>query len=1469
VLLDAWKELLGGQPEPEQVARLLSLFRIDVLDVNPGETAEQDAQGFLRQAVLAGTSDSGQCWATLTQIMGNASESRMVVTREELRRELQRTGFALSSTPSYRPDIASVRRYTELTLQSLDHLATLMVHGRDVRIERSVTQYLRQEAEKQSLALIGDPGAGKSGVLHELATALDREQQDVVFLAADRLEESLKAELGLRYDLAEVLENWSGTKPGLLLIDALDAARGSGALQALGDLIRRVATTSGTRWRVVASIRLFDMRYSQELQQIFRRGLGEPGPDQYQDGTFSVRHIKVPGFSLEELQDIRAKAPELDAVFKTATPPLLELLDIPFNLRLVAEMLSEEGEETDFTGIETQVGLLDKYWLSRVIKSATEGYAREVVLTEVVQALVGERRLTIAKGRIPDTARTKEFSSLCSDNVLVEQVANLYGRNIIGFSHHLLFDYAGSRLVLASDFEGFLKFLSAERDLSLFLRPSIDLFFKEAWLKSRDEFWSYLNDFSAHKGVPAIAKIIGPAVIPELAKTDEDLAPLIEALSSTETKLAEIAGQWVVHVVGAVLAGVRTASPELWSKFCSRLTEASDSVLIAALCQSLIDYILEQGSRGALNTHAGRLALSRAAVRLLDRFVSSQRREAWVMGRIISNVMDLFAVNPEDSALALRKLITTDEIRVHGAQQGHWIARKLPLLFDDDPQLAADIFTAFLGYDELSEEQTSMGGSRILAMTSTRRQDYQQAHWQMAQSFPQFVEEHFELCAPIIVAAVENLIETDHAPRTRTDLIAYDLDGEQHTVLVDYSAIWDSSSVPNEVLQIADTYFRKLEALAKSPSTVDLAATTAGWFLQQARYAYFLRKVLLVAEKTGPALASVVYPLLLSDSALWSYDLSSLIGETLRTSFAGLDENARKAVELAILRLPRGESGDRLVAKEGIRDRLLGCIPVDQLALPESIDRAVQMTANGGGPKNGPPAVWHGARAVAYTEADRLRERGVPIDAEPNATLRAAAERLWEFAGRFNNAIPKESDVAAIETEIDFVRGMLLEKRDAIHEDVLSPAEAQLLAACSAAAKAKSLDCTTPLGQKLRAILFSGMESEKPAYDPESDAQWDRTSGWGAPIQRIEAAAGIGNLIAHRSCFDKLLLTNVQRALADPVPAVRFQVATRLLPMYDKDIASLWSILGRLVRKEPRAGVLSGVLYTVINPLAGRYKAEVIELVRALLERKDLPDDGGEAFEWGHRIAAGLYLWQDDTAAFAVVQPCVAGANFRPKYAAHCLMDIREAVTFASESPRESDAAIRRRAFGLIETIVGSVAISMDHLLSKVDVEKRDARWQEEFQKLAHLVDYIGNQIFFSSGAFDGTNSQKKLDTEQRRTFWNESQRAIRLLSDVAIPSVAHHLLETLQSFISFDPGGVFHAIAAVVRSAKSWGYQYESMAVDLLVKVTETYLAEHRLLLQKDQRSREELIDILETFVEAGWPSARRLSYRLEEIFR
>jgi hypothetical protein len=46
-------------------------------------------------------------------------------------------------------------------------------------------------------------------------------------------------------------------------------------------------------------------------------------------------------------------------------------------------------------------------------------------------------------------------------------------------------------------------------------------------------------------------------------------------------------------------------------------------------------------------------------------------------------------------------------------------------------------------------------------------------------------------------------------------------------------------------------------------------------------------------------------------------------------------------------------------------------------------------------------------------------------------------------------------------------------------------------------------------------------------------------------------------------------------------------------------------------------------------------------------------------------------------------------------------------------------------------------------------------------------------------------------------------------------------------------------------------------------------YLAEYRLLLQEDPECRIELREPLDAFVEAGWPTAQRLSYRLDEIFR
>jgi len=158
---------------------------------------------------------------------------------------------------------------------------------------------------------------------------------------------------------------------------------------------------------------------------------------------------------------------------------------------------------------------------------------------------------------------------------------------------------------------------------------------------------------------------------------------------------------------------------------------------------------------------------------------------------------------------------------------------------------------------------------------------------------------------------------------------------------------------------------------------------------------------------------------------------------------------------------------------------------------------------------------------------------------------------------------------------------------------------------------------------------------------------------------------------------------------------------------------------------------------------------------------------------------------------------------------------------------------------------------------------------EEYLKQTARTLDFISNQIYFGSGAYADNNNKRSLSDDERMTFWHEGQSVIKALTTAALPSIAHHLIQTLQSFVKCDPPNVFHSIAAVVASAKRFGYQYESMAVDLLVEIAELYLAQYPALLQHDEQCRRELMAILEAFVNAGWPSALRLIYRLEEMYR
>ena len=100
-------------------------------------------------------------------------------------------------------------------------------------------------------------------------------------------------------------------------------------------------------------------------------------------------------------------------------------------------------------------------------------------------------------------------------------------------------------------------------------------------------------------------------------------------------------------------------------------------------------------------------------------------------------------------------------------------------------------------------------------------------------------------------------------------------------------------------------------------------------------------------------------------------------------------------------------------------------------------------------------------------------------------------------------------------------------------------------------------------------------------------------------------------------------------------------------------------------------------------------------------------------------------------------------------------------------------------------------------------------------------------------------------------------------------PHTAHSVLEALEHFISVDPPGVLLLVGDVVRTGSKYGYQYEQLAMDLLVKIIERYLAQYRTILRDNPECSRALMDTLDVFVRVGWPSAHRLAYRLKEIYQ
>jgi hypothetical protein len=225
----SWKAAYRRAATATELNALLRLIWVHELDLESGKRDRKIIHEQFRANLLDDAMQASSAVSELFKLAARLRAERSGADRATLLQLLARAGIRLTALPDFRGNVAALRKWTTARLEPAPRFTRLLADDPKLAIERAVWPSFHDAATCQSLLLVGEPGAGKSGLMYRLALTAIAAKHDVVFLPVDLLNvdtfSGLQAELGIRHGLVDVLANWPGAKPGLLILDALDAAR--------------------------------------------------------------------------------------------------------------------------------------------------------------------------------------------------------------------------------------------------------------------------------------------------------------------------------------------------------------------------------------------------------------------------------------------------------------------------------------------------------------------------------------------------------------------------------------------------------------------------------------------------------------------------------------------------------------------------------------------------------------------------------------------------------------------------------------------------------------------------------------------------------------------------------------------------------------------------------------------------------------------------------------------------------------------------------------------------------------------------------------------------------------------------------------------------------------------------------------------------------------------------------------------
>ena len=670
-----WKKETGKSPVEGELRGFLRRVHVEVYEFECGQRLEREAEDTIRTHIVADPKQAKRVWGKLEHFFARADQRGVRVTAASLRCVLTADGLTLKSPPDYADDIAQLNEITKRNLARLKEHTTLRFGSKPtdaVHIHRNDELSALLAAAKSGHHLItGEPGCGKSGLIHPLVEALQKDGAAAVLLLAEEVfgrDWKGSANLPeLKHALDNVLANWPDGRRGFLITDALDALRDVEMQKLLRRLLHDVKEGQ-SGWTVVASVREFDLKHSRELREAFP---GAGVSDHCSNEFSGVAHFHLTGLSDTKLDELVALRSDIRPFIESArkNPKSGGIHRSPFFLRLAAELLRDGVTPARLADWNSPAVLLRKFWEAR-IEDGAGASEREVALNTICRQMLDARSMALSTKELSlGAAERTAIHELRSRGILQAPLLK-YGTRVgeedIRFSHHLLHDYAIARSVIPTIPERFADFAIREPLLPVFYRQSFMFALEELWDASAgpDGFWSCALKLEGVAQLHGIARILAPILAARRVESLADLEPLLNAVASA-TDADSPAQKALRHLA----SGLQDADPDsirtgagAWCAFAERLASflLPHPIVEGPLVQILARLNEVSGARDVIE----RLALNVAGRGLLAHHVAKDVARGWRYAALtaIDTVCQTFGAASVESEEALLSLLTPQRL---------------------------------------------------------------------------------------------------------------------------------------------------------------------------------------------------------------------------------------------------------------------------------------------------------------------------------------------------------------------------------------------------------------------------------------------------------------------------------------------------------------------------------------------------------------------------------------------------------------------------------------------------------------------------------------------------------------------------------------------------------------------------------------------------------------------------------------